>query len=90
MPNLLYRYLSKPQGGTLLTAKHRNRPLITVLSVIFAGVMLTGCGQKGALYMPDEAPSNTDFILHKANKADSESSKAPIKGPDISEDPQDY
>ena len=61
-----------------------------VLSVIF----LTGCGQKGDLYLPEEAPSNIDYTIYKANKTPESKAEQAINQQKIeeaaAEDPQDY
>lgn len=98
MLNFLNHNLIKPEYATAKNNQYSICFITGLLSIVFGVVMLTGCGQKGALYLPEDAPSNTDFILHKANKPQSpnnsdrndNSQESPIEDADISADPQDY
>lgn len=76
-----------------------NRLLVAMASLVVSAVFLTGCGQKGDLYLTQDAPANTNFMLYKGNKSHSnnphqtEADKA-IEQQKIAEaaaqDPQDY
>ncbi len=44
--------------------------------LVLSGVFLSGCGQKGALYLVKDAPSNTDFILYEGNKVEGSNTAA--------------
>lgn len=83
---------------TLQSVKNTKKPFARgAYSVIAILVSLTGCGQKGDLYMPEEANSNTDFILYKNNKdktdiksLNSDESEGSVDIDSIANDPNDY
>ncbi|SUD91680.1 LPS translocon maturation chaperone LptM [Psychrobacter phenylpyruvicus] len=51
------------------TVKPSRLPLLLIL-LILSSVFLSGCGQKGDLYLVKDAPSNTKFILYDGNKVE--------------------
>lgn len=57
-------------------------------------LLLAGCGQRGDLYLAEEAPSNTDFIIYKGNKTADVKAEQAIQEHKIAEAaveaPQDY
>lgn len=70
------------------------RLILFPLSLTLISLFLSGCGQKGELYLPEEAPSNTSFILYKANKTEENKTEQMTSLQEIekavAEDPQDY
>lgn len=105
MPNIFPQKMSQSSVAfstdSALSKIAFNRLLVAMASIIMSAVFLTGCGQKGDLYLTEEAPSNTNFMLYKGNKSSdnsdtlkqTETNKA-IEQQKIKEaaaqDPQDY
>ena len=51
-------------------------PTIAVLTVMLATHMLTGCGQKGALYLPNNTSNNSQQVVDAAAKPTSTTANA--------------
>jgi len=70
--------------------------LFTLLStLVLSSTFLSGCGQKGELYLTKDAPSNTDFILYDGNKVEGSDKAAQAANQQkieevAAEEPQDY
>ncbi|WP_296403343.1 lipoprotein [Psychrobacter sp.] len=59
----------KDTGSKIFAISHSILLMTVSLTLlIVVSTLLTGCGQKGDLYLTKDAPNNTDFILYKANK----------------------
>ena len=51
-------------------------PTMTVLTVMLATHVLTGCGQKGALYLPSNTSNNSQQVVDAAAKPTSTTGNA--------------
>lgn len=92
MSHLFHHYSIKPTSFLTMQKSFHTRIMRAVLGVVFGAAVLTGCGQKGALYLPEEAPSNTDYIFYKGSKAEAISTAEGVAdvAVDVSENKQDY
>ena len=92
MSHLFHHYSIKPTSSLTMRKSSHTRIMTTALGVVFGTAVLTGCGQKGALYLPEDAPSNTDYIFYKGNKAEAPSTAEVAQDVevDVSENEQDY
>ena len=92
MSHLFHHYLIKPTSFLTMKKSSHTRIITAVLGVVFGAAVLTGCGQKGALYLPEDAPSNTDYIFYKGNKAEAPSTAEVAQDVevDVSANEQDY
>ena len=57
-------------NNAAVTTMKLSRLFLLVAIVVLSSVFLSGCGQKGELYLTEDAPSNTNFILYKGNKVE--------------------
>ena len=58
---------------TLFSLPHRSRPYRLTISAALALLVASGCGQKGALYLPDD-PSELQTLEPAATEASTEGS----------------
>lgn len=83
-------------SGKNAQKKARKKPNTHIITMVMmlGTLMLTGCGQKGALYLPEEAPSNTDFMIYKGNKSEANKVKEAQTREQVEQaaeqDPEDY
>lgn len=86
--------LADLNNATITTIKP-SRLFVVLSIVVLSSVFLSGCGQKGELYLVKDAPSNTDFILYDGNKVeDGSKAESAVDQQKVeeaaTEDPQDY
>lgn len=98
MQNLFYPSVPMVKDTSTKPYRMKHRYVVMLLCVLLGAMALAGCGQKGALYLPEDAPSNTQFIFYD-NNDDSDTSKMSSSdgqdgldeaGIEVSNDPQDY
>lgn len=80
--------------GSIFSTQGLKALIIGSICLVLSVMFLTGCGQKGDLYLPEEAPSNVDYTIYKANKTPEAKAEQALNQQKIeeaaAEDPQDY
>ena len=80
--------------GSILSSQGLKGLIAGSICLVMSVVFLTGCGQKGDLYLPEEAPSNVDYTIYKGNKTPETKAEQAVNQQKIeeaaAEDPQDY